>query len=488
MMTSARYLSFLGTLFIATIAPAGAQVSDLPDLGEQSAAIISIAEERELGENFMRSAHQQLRFIDDPELNGYIQALGQKFAKLSGSQQEFHFFIINDNSLNAFAVPGGFIGVHTGLILATQTEAELASVLAHETAHISQRHLPRMIARAKEKSSLPTIAALIAAAMLGGQAAEAAIVMTAAKSAKNQLDYTREFEREADRIGMQILAKAQYEPRAMSSFFQRLQTSSRTYDTGAPEFLRTHPVTSNRIAEARARADRYPKTFTQDSSAFHHFRARVRVLSSDDPAQAVNYFAGGFRTGKIADENAHRYGYSLALLKANRLSEASKQAALLLSRNPGKVDYQMLKAEIEMAMGRLNASIGLLARAHQSHPDNPVISQRYAAALLRGGQANKAKQLLRKVLRKHPGNPMLQKMLAAAAVDSGDPLTSHRALAEFYYLNGNARAAIEQLMIANRYTKGNFYDQSGVDARMQEIKGEIARYKDDKDDKKHKSH
>lgn len=475
-MTTRKFLTLLVTLLTVNMAPAGAQVGDLPDLGDQSAAIISAAEERELGENFMRSARRQLRFVADPELNEYIQSLGHRLAKLSGSQQDFRFFIINDNNLNAFAVPGGFIGVHTGLILTTQTEAELASVLAHETAHVSQRHLPRMIARSKQ-SSLPNIAALIAAAMLGGQAAEAAIVLTAAKSIKDQLDYTREFEREADRIGMQFLAKAQFDPRAMSSFFQRLQNSARLYDTGAPEFLRTHPVTSNRIAEARDRAERYPKTLTQDSEAFRHFRARVRVLSSTNPSQAVNYFAGGFKTGKFTNENAHRYGYSLALLKAHRLSEASKQAELLLSRNPGRVNYQMLKAEIELAMGHLNASIGLLARTHQSHPDNPVIGQRYASTLLRGGQADKAKQLLRKVLRKHPDNPVLYKMLAGAAENSGDPLSSHRALAEFYYLNGNAHAAIDQLKIASRYTKGNFYDQSGVDARMQEIKDEIARYR-----------
>ncbi|NOZ10741.1 MAG: M48 family metallopeptidase [Gammaproteobacteria bacterium] len=476
MMTNTRHLSFLITLFMVVITPAGAQIGDLPDLGDQSAAIISAAEERELGENFMRSARHQLRFLDDPELNAYIQSLGYKLAKLSGSRQKFHFFIINDNSLNAFAVPGGFIGVHTGLILTTQTEAELASVLAHETAHISQRHLARMIARSKEKSSLPTIATLIAAAMLGGQAAEAAIAMTAAKSVKNQLDYTREFEREADRVGMQILAKAQFEPRAMSSFFQRLQTSSRIYDMGAPEFLRTHPVTSNRIAEARARADRYPKSFTQDSAAFHRFRVRARVLSSDDPEQTVKYFIGGLKSGKFTNENAYRYGYSLALLKANRLGEANKQVALLLSRNPGEIDYQMLKADIDLAMGRLSASLDLLTRAHQSYPHNPVINQRYASALLRGGQADKAKQLLRKVLRKHPNNPVLYEMLADAAENSGDPLTSHRALAEFYYLSGNAHAAIDQLKIASRYTRGNFYDQSGVDARMQEIKDEITRY------------
>jgi len=450
--------------------------TDLPDLGDRSASIISVSEERKLGEEFMRTARRQLQFLDDPELNAYLQELGSQLAAQSGAGYEFHFFIIDDPTLNAFAVPGGYIGVHTGLILATQTESELASVLAHESAHVSQRHLPRMIARASERS-LPTMAALIAAAMLGGQAGEAAIALTAASSAKSQIDYTREFEREADRIGMQILARTGYDPRAMPAFFERLQQSSRLYDTGLPEFLRTHPVTSDRIAESRERAERYKSPPPAPNPAFFRFQARVRVLTTPKPQQAVEVFAADLKSGGSVDVESTRYGYALALARAGRHQEALTQARLLLAQRPADPDYQTLLAGIQLGAGDRPGALTTLGNAHRQQPHNLALTRHYADALLKSGQAADARRLLDRAVRDHADDPTLQKMLASAAGDSGDQLTAHRALAEYYYLNGNVHAAIDQLQIARRYTGTSYYNQASLEARIREMQDEAALYK-----------
>jgi predicted Zn-dependent protease len=472
-----RYAAVMTIVALLVAAPVLAQApTDLPDLGDRSASIISASEEHQLGEEFMRTARRRLHFLDDPELNAYLQNLGSQLAAQSGAGYEFHFFIIDDPTLNAFAVPGGFIGVHTGLILTTQTESELASVLAHESAHVSQRHLPRMIARASERS-LPTMAALIAAAMLGGQAGEAAIALTAASSAKSQIDYTREFEREADRIGMQILARSGYDPKAMPAFFERLQQSSRLYDTGLPEFLRTHPVTSDRIAESRERAERYKTAPRPLNPAFYRFQARVRVLTTPKPQQAVDVFAAKLKSGDSLDAESDRYGYALALSRAGRHQQALAQARQLLARHPSDPDFQSLMAEIQLGAGDRRGALATLEAAHRQHPRNLALTRRYADALQKSGRAAKARQLLERTVRDHPDDPNLQQMLASAAGDSGDQLTAHRALAEYYYLSGNVHAAIDQLQIARRYTGSSFYNQASLEARIKEMQDEAALYK-----------
>lgn len=456
--------------------PLAAQPLNLPDLGEQSQAVISPAEERRLGDNFIRAARRQLHFLDDPELNTYLNDLGGRLARQSGAGGEFHFFIIDNPDLNAFAVPGGYVGVHTGLVLAARNEAELASVLAHEVAHVSQRHLPRMLVRAKQQS-LPTMAAIIAAAMLGGQAGEAAIALSAASQAKRQLDYTREFEREADRIGMQILAGAGFDPRAMPDFFERLQQNTRAYETGLPDFLRTHPVTSDRIAESRARAENLPAG-RRDSLDFRKFQARVRVVTAKRMEDARAYFAAKLAEAQAPPQRrlAWRYGHALALLAAGRHEAARTEAQRLLAARPDDPDFLALQGEIALSAGRTREAVEVLGRAHRRHPDNPSLVRYYGEALLRAGRPAEAQRLLGKAVRARPRDPSLQRLLARAATANGDPLSAHRAMAEYYYLNGNTHAAIDQLQIAARLARGNFYHQSSVEARLQEIQNEMARF------------
>lgn len=453
--------------------------TNLPDLGDESIAIISPAQERKLGEDLMRQSRRALAFVDDPELNGYIQSLGQKLVSHADTaQQDFRFFIIDNSAINAFAMPGGFIGVHTGLILATQSEAELASVLAHETAHITQRHIPRLITES-QRTSLPAMAAILAGILLAGsghQGGEAAIALTGAAVAQKEINYTRSFEEEADRIGMQILARSGFDPRAMPTFFERMQNLNRVNETNLPEFLRTHPVTTNRIADSRNRAEQLAYRPARDRSEFEHMRAKIRALAPGNPQEIARGFKEDIAQGKFREADAERYGYVVALLRANQLATARTEVQKLLAHSPNKPAYRIMQAEIEMAARNYKQALSLYADAQTKVANNAVLMRYYANALLQTNHHRQARDLLKAALQQQPDDPVLYKMMAEAAGGTGASYEAHRALAESYYLNGDAHAAIEQLQIASRFAGDNFYLQSSLEARMAAIKDEIALY------------
>jgi predicted Zn-dependent protease len=473
-------VALLLSLQLALPLPLRADAIALPDLGDESRAVITPTQERKLGEDFMRRARTHLRLVDDFELNDYIQQLGQRLVARSDTpQQDFRFFVVDDPSINAFAVPGGFVGVHTGLIRHAQSESELASVLAHETAHVTQRHIPRLIAE-ENRTTLPALAAILASILLASSGAvsgaEAGVALTTAAVAQKGLNFTRAFEEEADRIGMQILARAEFDPRAMPQFFERMQQANRYNDTSLPEYLRTHPVTTNRIADSRNRAERFPPRTIPDSSAFHHVRAKIRAFAPGDAAEIARSFRADLESDRSADPDAERYGYALALARAQDYAAARAEIGKLLARHPRQPYYRIAQAEIEMRAGRYPEALGYYAAARRDLPDSPAIARQYAAALLKTGQPRAARDLLGPLLRQRGDDPALYRMMAAAAGDSGAPAEAHRAQAEFFYLTGNLNGAIQQLQLASRLAGDNFYLQSSIEARMSAIKEEIALY------------
>lgn len=472
----AQRLALLGC--VAQTVPAAGAIQ-LPDLGEESASVISPAQERKLGENFMHQARGVLAFVDDPELNAYIKSLGAKLVAGSDNPElDFRFFLISDPSVNAFAVPGGFIGVHTGLILTTQSEAELASVLAHEIAHITQRHIPRMISDA-QRTSLPAMAALLASILLaasGSSGGNAAIALTSATLTQRGINFTRAFEEEADRIGMNVLVRAGFDPRAMPAFFARMQTFNRYNETDLPEFLRTHPVTTNRIADSRARAEQYDYHQRPDTADYLHARAKLQALTPGDAGEVARGFKHNLEQGKYRDADAERYGYALALLRDRQLDAALIEAKRLIERDPRNVWYRVLEADIAMAAQRYPQALEAYEAAHKRHPDNTSLTRFYAAALLKTERADIAKGLIKTALQREPDDAGLYKMLAQAAGATGEPIEAHRAMAEHYYLSGKPKAAIEQLQIAARKADNNFYLQASLEARIQAIREELALY------------
>jgi beta-barrel assembly-enhancing protease len=456
-----------------------ADTANLPDLGDESLTVISPAQEHKLGEDLMRQSRRSLAFMDDPEISEYIQSLGRKLVSHSDNpQQDFRFFVIDNPTINAFALPGGFIGVHTGLILATENEAELASVLAHEIAHITQRHIPRMIAES-QRTTLPAMAAILAGILLassGHQGGEAAIALTSAAVAQKGINYTRTFEEEPDRIGMQTLARSNFDPRAMPAFFEQMQNLNRLNETSLPEFLRTHPVTTNRIADSRNRAEQFPTHPVSDSAEFLNVRAKIRALSEGNPDEIARSFKENLAQGKYRNVDAERYGYAIALLRVHQPEAARAEARKLIERQPGNISYRILEAETEMAMEHYTQALGIYANAYAKAPTDPALVQYYSSALLKTDHFRQARDLLKTALQERPESPVLYQMLAQAAGGMGSSYESHKALAEHYYFSGNPTAAIQQLQLAARYTGDNFYLQSSLEARIAAIKEELAVY------------
>jgi len=451
---------------------AAADALNLPDLGDSSATVISPAEERKLGEDFMRRARSSLAISDDPEVTTYVQTLGQKLVARSDQPgMPFHFFVVADPSINAFAVPGGFIGVHTGLLLAAESEAELASVLAHEIAHITQRHIPRLLA--DQQRSMPAMAALLAAVLLAGRG-DAAIALTGAAMAQRGINFTRSAEEEADRIGIRLLAEAGFDPRAMPAFFERMQALNRHNETDLPEFLRTHPVTTARIADSRSRAEQHPYRQVPDSLEFRLVQAKLRATAPGDPVEIARGFAANLAEGKSANLEAERYGYALALARARNYEGARREAARLRERDADNMYYRLLQAEIELGAGRTEQGLRYYADAYRRDPTYYPLALNYARALVRTQRTREAEPILRAAIKQRPDDPVLYELLSQAAGANGKLAEAHQALAEHYYLRGDARAALEQLRLASRRAGNNFYLQSSIEARMQAIREEAA--------------
>lgn len=446
----------------------------LPDFGDPSGTLISPAEEKHLGEEFMRSVRSEVTLVDDPEVEEYIQNLGYRLVAGADPQPfSFNYFVVQDPNINAFAGPGGFIGVNSGLILIAQSESELASVLAHETAHVTQHHLLRTFDKVN-RTSLPAMAALIAALVLGAhspQMAEAAIASTLAGGQQMQINFTRENELEADRVGMQILESAGYDPRSMPTFFERMQQATRYYESGVPKLLMDHPVTTYRIAYSRNRAEQYPHVTPRDDLPFELVRAQLRVITGNDAAQTVKFFEEQLKQKSYRHEEAARYGYATALLNNNQPEAARQQIQWLLARSPNSIPYLIAQAKLESATGDDQRALKIYGDALKLYPAHYPLTILYSRALLHQGQPAQARDLLQTYLRNRSPRPLVYKLLAQADGESGFAVESQQALAEYDYLNGQTRSAIERLNQALRMTdKGDFYRTTSIEARLKELK------------------
>ena len=454
-------------------------IDDLPDFGDASAAVISPTEEKRIGEEFMRDARKHMDIVDEPVLTAYIQKLGQRLVNHSDQiKQKFTFFVIRDSSINAFAVPGGYVGVNTGLIQASDTESELASVLAHEITHVTQKHIPRLLAQQKQLQG-PATAALLAAMILGGQAGAAAYTLTAATVVDRQLSFTRDFEREADRLGIRLLNKSGFDPNAMPAFFEALQKNTRVYAGSAPEFLLTHPVTTARIAESRSRAAGFPFHQVPDSKDFHYARARVRVMNTNDPADAIRYFSQQLKNQSYVYREAAQYGLALAQLAAKKTAKALGTADQLIEEHPDDWRFPALKAEIYASTGQYRQAIHYYQAARQLD-DNAVLSRYLAEAYLEASHLAEARKLLRKLLRRDNSNPDLHKMLARAEGGLGNQFDAQRETAEYYYLIGDSDQALAHLKLAKKQAGNSHYRLASVEARIEEVKDKIQIEKDEK--------
>ena len=466
-------------LLVAALVAPRAFGQSLPDLGGLGDVALTPQLERRIGENIVR----EIRFrdpthIDDPEVTDYLAALGAQLTQANpgAARVEFEFFAIRDHTVNAFALPGGFVGVHTGLITTAETESELASVLAHEIGHVTQRHIARMLSQ-QQQLQVPVLVGLAAAILLGR--ARPDLAMGAAAAAQGgamqaSLGYSRDFEREADRIGLQTLENAGFDVRAMPAFFEKMQRATRVSDDGTlPGYLRTHPVTTERIADVQNKAAGLPYRQHPDSPEFHFVRAKLRA-EAGEPREAVASFESALREHRYVTEAAARYGLVSALLRVRRTSEAREEYGRLRALGTSSPMIDMLGARVKLALGDLPGATALLAQAREHYPYSRSLSYAYIATLQEAGQNDAALGALRDSLTRYPRDAKLYGMQAKTYAALGKRLLQHHAQGEAYALQGSLPAAIEQLQLARSAGDGDFYQLSVVDARLKELRTQYA--------------
>jgi len=454
----------------------------LPDITGSAEGLFTPLEEQRLGRAFMRSVRRGLPVIDDPLLSEYIDGLGQRLtAKAERSQSSFHFFLIDQPLVNAFAGPAGNIGVYSGLVLATESESELAAVVAHEISHVTQDHLARTFENA-QNMSVPTAALLLAAILLGAKAGGdvgiAAAAGVQAAALQQQINFTRENEQEADTVGIRLLAAADFDPHAMPVFFERLSKASRLYENNAPEFLRTHPVTSNRIADAIGRADRYPYRQRPDNPDYFLTRAALRERGFSNPKKAVEHFRATLDSKRYRQEAGERYGYALALLHAHQLEQARNEARRLLRQAPANIAYLLLDARVDADGGQAARALKSIAMALDLFPGNYPLASYYAQLSLEQRRPAQAVGPLDQALEHHHDEPGLYELRSRVAAATGHRADAYLFLADASYLNGQLENAVQQLGVALRSEHFDYYDESKLRARLGEINRELKAEKD----------
>ena len=456
----------------AASAPLYAQRIELPNMGDSSFTALSKHDEEALGEAFMRSVRRALPMVTDPIVEEYVQTLGYRLASNSSNYYgNFHFFVIDSIQINAFAGPGGYIGINSGLILAASSEGEVAAVVAHEIAHVTQRHIARSIEMQKALT-IPSMAALLASLLIATQNSEAggaALIATLGSTAQAQVNFIRRNEKEADRVGITTLAKSGMDPRAMPGFFEKLQNSSRYSDFNAPEFLRTHPVTQSRIADSRNRAEQYPGKQYRSSLAFNLVRARIKLLSYRRAQDALKFFAGALKDGHYLNRTAAVYGHALALAATGQSQKAQSEMDRLLAKNPENIILILGAAQIDSDAGRHRDALPRLQQGLGLFPGNLPLTEATASALIQTGKAREASRLLQDYLRNNADHPRVYLLLARAERALGDQVSFHEALAEHHFLDGDTRGAITQLRLADKRSGLSYYEEARITSRLNEL-------------------
>ena len=504
----------LGVLLgFALCLPAAAQDDiRLPDLGSSADALISDQDAQSYGAAMVRQMRALNLVVEDPQLEDYINDLGHRLSSSSDKpKQHYSFFIVKDPQINAFAAPGGYIAVNSGLITITQSQAELASVIAHEIGHITQNHLQRAFEASKKDAplmALVLLGAIAAGAGSSGDAASAILLGGQGALAQKQINFTRKDETEADRVGIQTLAKAGFNPEAMAEFFGRMADTMRTGSAGdVPSLLQDHPVTTTRISDAKARAGALearqkeqprgstlnaaqwsrmtaPIAYVRDPigllspkvsigdrvDTYDLMRERVRVLAGD-AGQLSTYYAANLKNNRGFDTPANRYGYALALTRSGRSHLAVAQLQALLKDFSSSMPLRLALADAQFQDNQQGAALALYARLNAESPRDAAVTLPYAKALIAlkdKSQGLKAAGLLRPQLETSE-DPDLYRTYAQATALAGQDARSGEAYADVSYLSGRPFDALEQLKRLLRRDDLDYYARSRIQARIADL-------------------
>jgi predicted Zn-dependent protease len=446
-----RGMAPLMVLLFALGAPAWSQKGELPSFGESG--VVPVGQEYMMGRVWLMSYRRQVKAVEDPLLEDYLETLVYRLAETSElTDRRLQLITVKASSINAFAVPGGVVGVHDGLVRQAETEAELASVLTHELGHLSQRHFSRSV-EAAQASQIPSmiglLGGLVAVAAGAGEAGMAGIMGSQAAAQQNQLRFSRLHEQEADRVGIANLARAGMDPNGAANMFTVMQRVSRMYGSRPPEFLMTHPLTETRIADARNRARQYPKRMYEDNPDFQLMRVRVELSDFRDADKAVAHFRQKL-SHKGRNAVAHQYGLVLALTRKREFAEALKLLAPLRAYSPDNLAYILAEADVYVESGEFDDALELLGRNWMLSPGNHPLTMAVVKAHLRAGRYKEAEKILAPHAERRSTDPYVWYVLAETQGLSGNTYGLHQSRAEYLYLNGRMMEARSQLGYALR--------------------------------------
>ncbi len=454
----------------------------LPDMGASADSILSRKEEEEYAKALVRQMRAYEVLNEDPLITAYFEDMGFRLVAHSDRpDRPFIFTVINQPVVNAFAAPGGVVALYSGLILAADEESQVAGVLSHEIAHVTQKHLYRAIENA-QSMSIPLALAMLGLVLAGGGSGEAiqgALIGGTAAAQQAQINFTRQNETEADRIGIQTLGQAGYDPRGMGKFFEKMSQITRAMGEGPPEFLRTHPVTTSRIAEAYDRAQNMSIPPNSDGRNFYLMQARLRATGENYPDEALKYFRYQQEKEDLseAQKDALNYGIAISLQRMGRYDEARRiLTALMDGRQHLALEVQL--ASLDVDSGHLDDALQRLSNLYLSFPGNHAIAMAYSEALLHDkqeGRAETASVVLRQQLLTHPDDPALHALYARAANTAGDEIRAEEAMAESYFLRGGTNEAVTQLQNLVRRDDLDYYQRARITARLNELQIQLVK-------------
>ena len=446
--------------------------NNLPDIGGPGSAELSISKEIELGEILIKEVRGNLPVSNDPELVQYVHSLGTRITTAGiNSNFPFTFILIQNPDINAFALPGGIVAINTGLLTLSQQESEVASVFAHEIAHVTQRHIARNFANAKSFSVLSAIALLgsiVAVAYGGGELGQAALITTQSSLQERQLAYTRSFEQEADRVGMQLLVSANIDPQGMPAFFERLNKHTQLNRGQIPEFLSSHPLTTNRISESKTRANQYSGSFTSNTIHFDYAKARAIALTNN-PGQLVDHYRKKSNSSTPLSDT-ETYTYALALSRAGKNQQALKKLNNITLNADNELTIKLAKAQILIGDAQYQKAENSLKTLEQIYPSNASVIYYLATALIETNKAPLALQKLSQLNNTKPENPAFYKLQAKAASKANLPWRSHESLSDYYAAHGQYGTAMEQVQLSLRAPGIDSNSKARVEAKRTQLR------------------
>ncbi len=469
LLTYAISFALLGTSLGTAPVAVGNDRLNLPQMGEPADLVMSPSDEKNIGQGYMRKIRQYLDLVTDTEINEYIQSIGERLVagRPDLNAKDFTFFVVRNPEINAFALPGGYIGINSGLITAANNEAELASVIAHETAHVTQRHIARLYA-SQGNTGYKTAAAIIAAILLSqqsAQAGQAALLTGLAASRQSAINFTRIHEYEADRIGIQLLSEAGYNPRSMVDFFEVLRRRVALNTTEQMEFLRTHPLTNNRISEARNNSSRLANPVgIQDTTDFQLHQMKLRVMHSNNPQNLLRALANGHINNS---ESARLYGQILLLMQEGKNDQCLPLAKRLISLQPHNLTVRLLNAQVAIANQDTARAERLFGAILDIYPDHYAAVEQYSEMLLRQRRSARAERVIQSYIRAAADpSPDAFKKYSNVLRQQGQTAASYEAMADHFFLLDENREAISQLRLALRSAPEGSNEASRISARL----------------------